>query len=91
MSKIMTPEGVLNSVVEGINKGEYQIKLGTSILNIVVRSPIICSKALSTIDLLSSGRLFAAGVMRLHFWPIRDFEKQIEIFRKEIQLHIIRL
>ena len=38
------------------------IKLGTSILNIVVRSPVICAKALSAIDLLSSGRLFAAGV-----------------------------
>jgi len=39
-----------------------RIKLGTSILNIVVRSPVICAKALSAIDILSSGRLFAAGV-----------------------------
>ena len=39
-----------------------RIKLGTSILNIVVRSPVICVKALSAIDILSSGRLFAAGV-----------------------------
>jgi alkanesulfonate monooxygenase SsuD/methylene tetrahydromethanopterin reductase-like flavin-dependent oxidoreductase (luciferase family) len=38
------------------------IKLGTSILNIVVRNPVICVKALSAIDILSSGRLFAAGV-----------------------------
>src|SRR6266545_4358626 len=35
-----------------------EIKLGTSILNIVVRNPVICAKALSTIDILSSGRLF---------------------------------
>src|ERR671931_529029 len=39
-----------------------KIKLGTSILNIVVRNPVICAKALSAIDILSSGRLFAAGV-----------------------------
>ena len=39
-----------------------RIKLGTSILNIVVRSPVVCAKALSAIDILSSGRLFAAGV-----------------------------
>jgi alkanesulfonate monooxygenase SsuD/methylene tetrahydromethanopterin reductase-like flavin-dependent oxidoreductase (luciferase family) len=39
-----------------------RIKLGTSILNIVVRNPVICAKALSAIDILSSGRLFAAGV-----------------------------
>jgi alkanesulfonate monooxygenase SsuD/methylene tetrahydromethanopterin reductase-like flavin-dependent oxidoreductase (luciferase family) len=39
-----------------------RIKLGTSILNIVVRSPVICAKSLSAIDILSSGRLFAAGV-----------------------------
>lgn len=39
-----------------------KIKLGTSILNIVVRTPVICANALSAIDVLSSGRLFAAGV-----------------------------
>jgi alkanesulfonate monooxygenase SsuD/methylene tetrahydromethanopterin reductase-like flavin-dependent oxidoreductase (luciferase family) len=39
-----------------------RIKLGTSILNIVVRSPVICAKSLAAIDILSSGRLFAAGV-----------------------------
>jgi alkanesulfonate monooxygenase SsuD/methylene tetrahydromethanopterin reductase-like flavin-dependent oxidoreductase (luciferase family) len=39
-----------------------EIKLGTSILNIVVRNPVICAKALSTLDILSSGRLFAVGV-----------------------------
>lgn len=39
-----------------------RIKLGTSVLNIVVRNPVICAKSLSAIDILSSGRLFAAGV-----------------------------
>jgi len=36
-----------------------RIKIGTSVLNIVVRNPVICVKALSSIDILSSGRLFA--------------------------------
>jgi alkanesulfonate monooxygenase SsuD/methylene tetrahydromethanopterin reductase-like flavin-dependent oxidoreductase (luciferase family) len=39
-----------------------RVKLGTSILNIVVRSPVICANSLAAIDILSSGRLFAAGV-----------------------------
>lgn len=36
-----------------------RISLGTSVLNIVVRNPVVSAKALSSIDLLSSGRLFA--------------------------------
>ncbi|MGB8032795.1 MAG: LLM class flavin-dependent oxidoreductase [Nitrososphaeraceae archaeon] len=36
-----------------------KIKVGTSILNIIVRNPVVCAKALTGIDLLSSGRLFA--------------------------------
>src|SRR5919108_2161652 len=36
-----------------------KIKVGTSILNIVVRNPVVCVKALTGIDILSSGRLFA--------------------------------
>ena len=36
-----------------------RIKIGTSILNIVARNPIVCIKALTGIDILSSGRLFA--------------------------------
>lgn len=35
------------------------ISIGTSILNIVVRNPVVCAKALAAIDILSSGRLFA--------------------------------
>jgi alkanesulfonate monooxygenase SsuD/methylene tetrahydromethanopterin reductase-like flavin-dependent oxidoreductase (luciferase family) len=45
----------LSAVAAVTNK----IKLGTSILNIVVRSPVICANSLA---FLSSGRLFAAGV-----------------------------
>jgi alkanesulfonate monooxygenase SsuD/methylene tetrahydromethanopterin reductase-like flavin-dependent oxidoreductase (luciferase family) len=36
-----------------------KIKLGTSILNIVIRNPIISARTLSSIDIISSGRLFA--------------------------------
>src|SRR5207253_4769515 len=36
-----------------------KIKVGTSILNIVARNPVVCVKALNGIDILSSGRLFA--------------------------------
>jgi alkanesulfonate monooxygenase SsuD/methylene tetrahydromethanopterin reductase-like flavin-dependent oxidoreductase (luciferase family) len=36
-----------------------KIKLGTSILNIVIRNPIVAARTLSSIDILSSGRLFA--------------------------------
>jgi len=36
-----------------------RIVIGTSILNIVVRNPVVCAKALAAIDILSSGRLFA--------------------------------
>jgi alkanesulfonate monooxygenase SsuD/methylene tetrahydromethanopterin reductase-like flavin-dependent oxidoreductase (luciferase family) len=36
-----------------------KIKLCTSILNIVVRNPVVCAKALTAIDILSSGRLLA--------------------------------
>ena len=36
-----------------------KIKVGTSILNLVVRNPVVCVKALTGIDILSSGRVFA--------------------------------
>src|SRR5436309_8150502 len=36
-----------------------RINLCTSILNIVVRDPVVCAKAFTAIDILSSGRLFA--------------------------------
>jgi alkanesulfonate monooxygenase SsuD/methylene tetrahydromethanopterin reductase-like flavin-dependent oxidoreductase (luciferase family) len=36
-----------------------KIKLGTSILNIVIRNPIVSARTLSSIDIISSGILFA--------------------------------
>jgi Luciferase-like monooxygenase len=42
-----------------------KIKLGTSILNIVIRNPIVSARTLSSIDILSSGRLQVSGPVRL--------------------------
>jgi alkanesulfonate monooxygenase SsuD/methylene tetrahydromethanopterin reductase-like flavin-dependent oxidoreductase (luciferase family) len=47
------------SSLSAIAASTSKIKVGTSILNIVVRNPVICAKALVAIDILSSGRLFA--------------------------------
>lgn len=47
--------GTLSAVAASTTR----ILIGTSILNIVVRNPVVCAKALAAIDILSSGRLFA--------------------------------
>lgn len=47
------------SSLSAIAASTSRITIGTSVLNIVVRNPVICVKALSSIDILSSGRLFA--------------------------------
>ena len=51
------------SAVAAVTNG---IRLGTSILNIVVRSPVICVKSLAAIDILSSGRLFERELGLVH-------------------------
>lgn len=45
------------SILGAVAAATTVIKLGTSILNIVVRNPMICAQAIATIDNLSSGRL----------------------------------
>ena len=47
------------STLSAVAASTIRILIGTSILNIVVRNPVICAKALAAIDILSSGRLFA--------------------------------
>jgi alkanesulfonate monooxygenase SsuD/methylene tetrahydromethanopterin reductase-like flavin-dependent oxidoreductase (luciferase family) len=47
------------STLSAVAASTTRILVGTSILNIVVRNPVICSKALAAIDIISSGRLFA--------------------------------
>jgi alkanesulfonate monooxygenase SsuD/methylene tetrahydromethanopterin reductase-like flavin-dependent oxidoreductase (luciferase family) len=46
------------STLSAVAASTSHILIGTSILNIVVRNPIVCAKALAAIDILSSGRLF---------------------------------
>jgi alkanesulfonate monooxygenase SsuD/methylene tetrahydromethanopterin reductase-like flavin-dependent oxidoreductase (luciferase family) len=47
------------STLSAVAASTTHILVGTSILNIVVRNPVVCAKALAAIDILSSGRLFA--------------------------------
>src|SRR5919112_3477007 len=47
------------STISVVAASTTRILIGTSILNIVVRNPIVSAKALAAIDILSSGRLFA--------------------------------
>ena len=59
--RIATGKGWLDSltVLAAATAATSRIKLSTSVLNIVVRNPVISAHALSTIDILSSGRLLA--------------------------------
>ena len=47
------------STLSAVAASTTRILIGTSILNIVVRNPVVCAKALAANDILSSGRLFA--------------------------------
>ena len=47
------------STLSAVAASTTRILIGTSILNIVVRNPVVCAKTLAAIDILSSGRLFA--------------------------------
>ena len=47
------------ATLSAVASSTTRILIGTSILNIVVRNPVVCAKALAAIDILSSGRLFA--------------------------------
>src|SRR3712207_441459 len=47
------------STLSAVAASTTRILIGTSILNIVVRNPVVCAKALTAIDIISSGRLFA--------------------------------
>jgi alkanesulfonate monooxygenase SsuD/methylene tetrahydromethanopterin reductase-like flavin-dependent oxidoreductase (luciferase family) len=47
------------STLSAVAASTTRILIGTSILNIVVRNPVLCAKAVAAMDILSSGRLFA--------------------------------
>jgi alkanesulfonate monooxygenase SsuD/methylene tetrahydromethanopterin reductase-like flavin-dependent oxidoreductase (luciferase family) len=78
------------STLSAVAASTTRILIGTSILNIVVRNPVVCAKALAAIDILSSGRLFvgvgpgshrgdydACGVDFSERWP--RFSEALEI------------
>jgi alkanesulfonate monooxygenase SsuD/methylene tetrahydromethanopterin reductase-like flavin-dependent oxidoreductase (luciferase family) len=47
------------STLSAVAASTTRVLIGTSILNIVARNPVVCAKELAAIDILSSGRLFA--------------------------------
>ena len=47
------------STISAIAVKTNNIRIGTSVLNIVVRNPVICAKTISTVDIISNGRFFA--------------------------------
>lgn len=67
-----------------------KIKLCTSILNIVVRNPVVCAKALTAIDILSSGRLIAGvgpGSYKGDYEVCGiDFEERWKRFNEALQI-----
>jgi len=71
------------------------ILVGTSILNIVVRNPVVCAKALAAIDILSSGRLFAGvgpGSYRGDYEACGiDFNERWSRFSEALQMIVMML
>lgn len=79
------------TTLSAVASSTKRILIGTSILNIVVRNPVVCAKALAAIDILSSGRLFAGvgpgshrgdydacGMDFSEIWP--RFSEALQIF-----------
>ena len=78
------------AILSAVSVTTNRIMIGSSVLNIVVRNPIVCAKALAAIDILSSGRLFigvgpgsspgdydASGIDFNERWP--RFSEALEI------------
>jgi alkanesulfonate monooxygenase SsuD/methylene tetrahydromethanopterin reductase-like flavin-dependent oxidoreductase (luciferase family) len=69
--------------------------IGTSILNIVVRNPVVCAKALAAIDILSSGRLFAGVGPGSHRGDYdacgMDFSERWPRFSEALQIFVMLL
>jgi alkanesulfonate monooxygenase SsuD/methylene tetrahydromethanopterin reductase-like flavin-dependent oxidoreductase (luciferase family) len=72
-----------------------RILIGTSILNIVVRNPIVCAKTLAAIDILSSGRLFAGVGPGSHRGDYDvcgiDFNERWPRFSEALQIFVMLL
>ena len=83
------------STLSAVAASTTHILVGTSILNIVVRNPVVCAKALAAIDILSSGRLFAGvgpGSYRGDYDACGiDFNERWSRFSEALQMIVMML
>jgi alkanesulfonate monooxygenase SsuD/methylene tetrahydromethanopterin reductase-like flavin-dependent oxidoreductase (luciferase family) len=83
------------TTLSAIASSTTRILIGTSILNIVVRNPIVCAKALAAIDILSSGRLFAGVGPGSHRGDYdacgMDFSERWSRFSEALQIFVMLL
>lgn len=83
------------STLSAVAVSTTHILVGTSILNIVVRNPVVCAKALAAIDILSSGRLFAGvgpGSYRGDYEACGiDFNERWSRFSEALQMVVMML
>src|SRR5918994_7674510 len=83
------------TTLSAVASSTTRILLGTSILNIVVRNPIVCAKALAAIDILSSGRLFAGVGPGSHRGDYdacgMDFSERWPRFSEALQIFVMLL
>jgi len=83
------------TTLSAVASSTTRILIGTSILNIVVRNPVVCAKALAAIDILSSGRLFAGvgpGSYRGDYDACgMDFSERWPRFSEALQIFVMLL
>ena len=83
------------TTLSAVASSTTHILIGTSILNIVVRNPVVCAKALAAIDILSSGRLFAGVGPGSHRGDYdacgMDFSERWPRFSEALQIFVMLL
>ena len=83
------------TTLSAVASSTRRILIGTSILNIVVRNPVVCAKALAAIDILSSGRLFAGVGPGSHRGDYdacgMDFSERWPRFSEALQIFVMLL
>ena len=83
------------TTLSAVASSTKRILIGTSILNIVVRNPVVCAKALAAIDILSSGRLFAGVGPGSHRGDYDacgiDFSERWPRFTEALQIFVMLL
>ena len=83
------------TTLSAVASSTKRILIGTSILNIVVRNPVVCAKALAAIDILSSGRLFAGVGPGSHRGDYDacgiDFSERWPRFSEALQIFVMLL